>query len=174
MKTLGKATLLEVRSRVSDTRHAPGPHPYFPKWKQERGSGTVLAIGLILFAGALIFGVAQLGVAAAASSAAQKASDLGAIAGATETLSGGDGCAKAREYVSKNGASIRSCEVEGWMVKVEVERRTSARPGRTRLRPLRVRELMRGYSGNYCDRQCGGVGVGEGKDRGKTWNNEYP
>ena len=109
MKTLGKATLLEVRSRVSDTRHAPGPHPYFPKWRQERGSGTVLAIGLILFA-------------AAASSAAQKASDLGAIAGATETLSGGDGCAKAREYVSKNGASIRSCEVEGWMVKVEVER----------------------------------------------------
>ena len=122
MKTLGKATLLEVRSRVCDTRHAPGPHPYFPKWKQERGSGTVLAIGLILFAAALIFGVAQLGVAAAASSAAQKASDLGAIAGATETLSGGDGCAKAREYVSKNGASIRSCEVEGWMVKVEVER----------------------------------------------------
>lgn len=79
-----------------------------------------MAVGLILLGLSLILGVAQVGVAAAGSAAAHSASDLAAIAGATDLLSGGSGCGKAREYASKNQAIVTSCQVSGWMVTVEV------------------------------------------------------
>ena len=89
---------------------------------EERGSGTVMAIGVVLLGLSLLLGVAQVGVAAAGSAAAHRAADLAAIAGATSVLTGGDGCGAAGEYATKNGARLRSCSVNGWMVTVRVSK----------------------------------------------------
>lgn len=88
--------------------------------REERGSGTVMALGLILLGLALTLGLAQVGVAAVGSTAAHQASDLAAIAGATAVLTGGDGCVTAGEYATKNGSHLESCSVSGWMVTVRV------------------------------------------------------
>lgn len=87
---------------------------------QERGSGTVMALALILVALALILGVAQVGVAAAGGAASHNAADLAAIAGATDLMSGGEGCPLAKVYAAKNGARMVSCTVSGWMLSVKV------------------------------------------------------
>lgn len=86
----------------------------------ERGSGTVMAVGLILLGITLMLGVAQIAVAAAGASAAHGAADLAAITGATDVLTGGSGCSKAQEYAAKNHAQLVSCQVNGWMVRIEV------------------------------------------------------
>lgn len=88
--------------------------------RDERGSGTVMSLGLILLGLALTLGLAQVGVAAVGSTAAHQASDLAAIAGATAVLTGGDGCVTAGEYATKNGSHLESCSVSGWMVTVRV------------------------------------------------------
>lgn len=88
--------------------------------RDERGSGTVMALGLILLGLALTLGLAQVGVAAVGSTAAHQASDLAAIAGATAVLTGGDGCVTAGEYATKNGSHLESCSVSGWIVTVRV------------------------------------------------------
>lgn len=88
--------------------------------RDERGSGTVMALGLILLGLALTLGLAQVGVAAVGSTAAHQTSDLAAIAGATAVLTGGDGCVTAGEYATKNGSHLESCSVSGWMVTVRV------------------------------------------------------
>ena len=90
------------------------------KLREERGSGTVMALGLILLGLALTLGLAQVGVAAAGATAAHQASDLAAIAGATAVLTGGDGGATAGEYATKNGSHLETCSVSGWMVTVRV------------------------------------------------------
>lgn len=90
------------------------------KLREERGSGTVMALGLILLGLALTLGLAQVGVAAVGATAAHQASDLAAIAGATAVLTGGDGCATAGEYATKNGSHLETCTVSGWMVTVRV------------------------------------------------------
>ena len=90
------------------------------KLREERGSGTVMALGLILLGLSLTLGLAQVGVAAAGSAAAHQASDLAAIAGATAAPTGGDGCATAGDYATKNGSHLETCTVSGWMVTVRV------------------------------------------------------
>lgn len=87
---------------------------------QERGSGTVMALGLILLGLSLILGMAQIAVASVGAAGAHSAADLAAIAGATDLLAGGDGCGKAHEYATKNHATVESCRVSDWMVQVEV------------------------------------------------------
>lgn len=86
----------------------------------ERGSGTVMAVGLILLGVSLMLGVAQIAVAAAGATAAHEAADLTALMAATDVLTGGSGCATAAEYAAKNRATLASCQVNGWMVQVEV------------------------------------------------------
>lgn len=90
--------------------------------REERGSGTVMALALILLGVGIILAVSTLGVAVAGSSAAHTASDLAAIAGATDLLEGGDGCGVAREYASKNAAVLTDCRREGWLLTVRVRK----------------------------------------------------
>lgn len=88
--------------------------------REERGSGTVMALGLILLGITLTLGVAQVAVAAAGSTAAHGAADLAALMAATDVLTGGSGCGTAGEYATKNHVQLVSCQVNGWMVRVEV------------------------------------------------------
>lgn len=97
-----------------------GPGSLRERLREERGSGTIMALGLILLGLALTLGLAQVGVAAAGATAAHQASDLAAIAGATAVLTGGDGCVTAGEYATKNGSHLETCTVSGWMVTVRV------------------------------------------------------
>lgn len=86
----------------------------------ERASGTVITLGLILLGLSLTVGVAQIAVASTGSTIAHSAADLAAIAGATDLLSGGNGCDTAREYATKNHTTLVSCQVRDWLLRVEV------------------------------------------------------
>ena len=111
----------------------------------ERGSGTVLTLGLAAVALVLFACVALLAQAVSARGATQAAADLGALAAAehlrgsrvgplptagTGTGAGAQGasvaaCALARESVSLNGASLTGCAVlDDGVVQV-----TATRPG---------------------------------------------
>ena len=107
----------------------------------ERGSGTVLTLGLAAVALAMFASVALLAQAVSARGATQAAADLGALAAAEHLMgasrvgpspaaaAGTDAqsaaCALAREAVSLNGASLTGCAVLGDGV-VQV---TATRPG---------------------------------------------
>lgn len=80
---------------------------------RERGSGTVLVLGLVAVTLLLVVGVGALGAAQNARGAAQSAADLAAIAGATALRDGFDPCGTARATVSRNGAEVAACEVLG-------------------------------------------------------------
>lgn len=123
-KTPG-ATRRGVRRREAEVGAGCHPKRHPPRHgggglREERGSGTVMAMGLILLGATLILGMAQVGVAAAGSASARQAGDLAAIAGATAVLMDQDGCSTAGEYAVKNGARLTSCSVSGWMVTVTV------------------------------------------------------
>jgi secretion/DNA translocation related TadE-like protein len=88
----------------------------------ERGSASlwVLGVGLavLLFAGA----VAAAGSVLVARHRAQAAADLGALAGAVRAGEGPDAaCARARQIIEANGASLVECQVDGLDVVVGVE-----------------------------------------------------
>jgi secretion/DNA translocation related TadE-like protein len=90
--------------------------------KDERGSGTVLAVAMI---GLLVtVTVATSGVVGvvAGHRRAQSAADLSALAGATKLQSGADACQRARAIAGRNGADLRRCQVEGTEVVVVVAR----------------------------------------------------
>ena len=111
----------------------------------ERGSGTVLTLGLVAAALVLIAGVALLAGAQSARGAAQAAADLGALAAAEQLAAlvrpggprgwvqreaagqaGADAaCAIAREVVAANGAGLAGCALLGG----GVVRVTAVRPG---------------------------------------------
>lgn len=87
-------------------RHIPG---------SERGSGTVLALALVLVllvAGTSVGLLAQAGVLA---SRAAAAADLAALAAADAArgLAPGEPCAVAAEVAARNDARISSCSIEG-------------------------------------------------------------
>lgn len=84
----------------------------------QRGSGTVLLLGVV--AVVLMLGVALSTLASAqvARARAQSAADLAALAGAAAlrdaSFGGGDDpCAVAAEVVRRNGARLASCDDEG-------------------------------------------------------------
>lgn len=88
----------------------------------ERGSASlwVLGVGLtvLLFAGA----VAAAGSVLVAKHRAQAAADLGALAGAVHAGEGLDAaCARARQIIEANGASLVECQVDGLDVVVGVQ-----------------------------------------------------
>jgi len=81
----------------------------------ERGSGTVLALALVLVllvAGTAVGLLAQAGVLA---SRAAAAADLAALAAADAArgLAPGEPCAVAAEVAARNDARISSCSIEG-------------------------------------------------------------
>ena len=114
---------------------APGPRSSTPapasrRWRpSERGSGTVLALGLglvVIAAVALLLLLAQSAVAA---SRAAAAADLAALAAADAArgITSGEPCAVAREVALKNDAALVACS-EGTDATVQV--RTELGAGR--------------------------------------------
>ena len=87
---------------------------------QDRGSGTIAAIGVLLVAAALVVVVATAGAARAAASQARSVADLSALAGAEALARGGDACAVVAETAQASGAVVVACEQQGQDVGVRV------------------------------------------------------
>lgn len=86
----------------------------------ERGSGTALALALILILGAAGYILAALGAAFAAGQRAEAAADLAALAAAqvlNDPLAPGDPCRVAEEIAA---VPITRCEISGTEVIIEV------------------------------------------------------
>ena len=93
-----------------------------PGW-DERGSGTVYALGVIAVLLAAVVGIAGLIQAQSAAGRARAAADLAAISGATvlsSVIAPGDPCAMAQRVAAANGASVSACSVAGEDVTVSV------------------------------------------------------
>ena len=93
-----------------------------PGW-DERGSGTVYALGVIAVLLAAAVGIAGLIQAQSATGRARAAADLAAISGATvlsSVVAPGDPCAMAQRVAAANGASVSACSVAGEDVTVSV------------------------------------------------------
>ena len=100
-----------------------GPRRRRPADEGERGSGTVLVLGVIGVLLALAVGVVALIQAQAAAGRARLAADLAALGGATALNSitaPADPCAVAGGVARANGAALSSCAVTGEDVVVEV------------------------------------------------------
>jgi secretion/DNA translocation related TadE-like protein len=88
--------------------------------REQRGSATLFAVALI---GVLVLLGAALGVAGAmvhAHRVAQSAADLATLAGAQAQGQGTDGCAAAASVAAANGATVDSCTVDGFEVRLQV------------------------------------------------------
>jgi secretion/DNA translocation related TadE-like protein len=86
----------------------------------ERGSATLFAvavIGLLVLVGA---GLGVVGAMVHAHRVAQSAADLAALAGAEARGRGGDPCVAAASIAEANGATLDSCAVEGFDVRLQV------------------------------------------------------
>ena len=93
-----------------------------PRW-DERGSGTVYALGVIAVLLAAAVGIAGLIQAQSATDRARAAADLAAISGATvlsSVVAPGDPCAMAGRVAEANGASVSACSVDSEDVTVSV------------------------------------------------------
>lgn len=91
--------------------------------REERGSGTVLALGIIGVLVAVAVAVSGLIQAQAAAGRARSAADLSALAGATalsSVLAPADPCVTAGRVAQANGAVLESCVVDGEDVVVTV------------------------------------------------------
>ena len=98
-----------------------------PRW-DERGSGTVYALGIIAVLLAAAVGIAGLIQAQSATGRARAAADLSAISGATvlsSVAAPGDPCAMAQRVADANGATVSACSVAGEDVTVSVTVPTS-------------------------------------------------
>lgn len=94
----------------------------------ERGSGTVLALGIIGVLLAIAVAVSGLIQAQAAAGRARAAADLSALAGATalnSVLAPADPCPTAGRVAQANGAALESCVVDGEDVVVTVSVHTT-------------------------------------------------
>ena len=89
----------------------------------ERGSGTVYALGVIAVLLAAALGITGLIQAQSATGRARAAADLAAVSGATvlsSVIAPGDPCAMAQRVAAANGASVSACSVAGEDVTVSV------------------------------------------------------
>jgi secretion/DNA translocation related TadE-like protein len=89
--------------------------------RDERGAATVLVLtmaGLLMFIGAALAVVIAI---VAAHRTAQAAADLAALTGAQAAAEGRDACSAARVVARDNRAELRSCDVTGHVVQVDVE-----------------------------------------------------
>ncbi|WP_281241804.1 Rv3654c family TadE-like protein [Actinomyces ruminicola] len=89
----------------------------------ERGSGTVMVLGIIAVVLCLGLGATGLIQAQAAGGRARSAADLAALAGATALTSvfaPADPCATAQRVARANGAELGACTINGEDVTVTV------------------------------------------------------
>ncbi|WP_250029180.1 Rv3654c family TadE-like protein [Paractinoplanes maris] len=97
---------------------------------RDRGAATilVLAFGLLLTVAGLA--AAAVGAARVGRHQARTAADLGALAGAAQTIFGQEhACARAQQFVIANQARMTSCVVEGLDITVRAEVVVRAVPG---------------------------------------------
>jgi secretion/DNA translocation related TadE-like protein len=91
--------------------------------RREHGGVSVLAIVAIVFAAALMMGVARLGHAASARARAETAADASALAAAGVLARGGSASAAsaaAATTAATNGARLDHCDCAGSRPEVEV------------------------------------------------------
>ncbi|WP_103063764.1 Rv3654c family TadE-like protein [Actinomyces qiguomingii] len=89
----------------------------------ERGSGTVMVLGIIAVALCLALGATALIQAQAASGRARSAADLAALAGATalnSVFAPADPCVTAQRVARANGGDVAGCNIDGEDVTVTV------------------------------------------------------
>ncbi|WP_122261161.1 Rv3654c family TadE-like protein [Ornithinimicrobium cerasi] len=82
----------------------------------ERGSGTVLAVGLVAVVSTLLLAGLLVAAVAVAGQQARTAADLAALAAAGQVVHGGDEpttCAVARQVAERNGGGLTGCSVVG-------------------------------------------------------------
>ena len=91
--------------------------------RDDEGSATVTASGIITAVVSLALAVVALGVHTSDTHRARVAADLAAVAGATAMYRGGDACATADRTAQLNGARVVSCEVTAGDVVVAATRR---------------------------------------------------
>lgn len=118
----GLRRFLALRRHRSGEWNPAGGGPRRRRLAGERGSGTVLVLGVIGVLLALAVGVAALIRAQAAAGRARLAADLAALGGATALNSitaPADPCAVAGGVARANGAALSSCAVTGEDVVVE-------------------------------------------------------
>jgi secretion/DNA translocation related TadE-like protein len=118
-----------VRAHWPSPRNVHSPHDPHRSRRRERGSGTVLALGLglvVIMAAALLLLLAQ---SAAAASRAAAAADLAALAAADAArgITSGEPCAVARQVALQNNATVLAC-FEAPDATVQVRTRLSAGP----------------------------------------------
>lgn len=90
---------------------------------RERGSATVLSIGVLGATVALAAGFAAVGQAGAARHQAQSAADAAALAAATKVLWGEtEACAAAAAIAAENDTELERCRVNDLEVHVAVTR----------------------------------------------------
>ncbi|GAA1450260.1 secretion/DNA translocation related TadE-like protein [Nesterenkonia lacusekhoensis] len=101
-----------MRARETDTVPARGDTE---RGASERGSGTVLVLGMIAVLVLLLGLVHLLSASATAAAQAARAADLAALAGADAArgLTSEDPCSVAEEVATANGAQLSSCTVGG-------------------------------------------------------------
>ncbi|NYJ73411.1 Rv3654c family TadE-like protein [Allobranchiibius huperziae] len=91
------------------------------RWARDRGSGTVLMVGVIAVVLCVLGGGLALVSAVQASMRARTAADMAALAGESALLKGGvDPCAAAARVASAGGATLRTCTPTGDSVTVDV------------------------------------------------------
>lgn len=87
------------------------------RWRldPQRGSGTVLALGVVAVLGAVALVAGSAGSVALARHRAETAADLGALAAADRLGHSSDtqACGVAASVVAANEASLESCDVDG-------------------------------------------------------------
>ena len=88
----------------------------------QRGSATVLVVGLTGVLVTVTLLVAVIGGVIADQRRVEAAADLAALAGAGAVQAGADGCTAARRVAGRNGGILRRCAVDGDVVTVEVGR----------------------------------------------------
>lgn len=83
--------------------------------QDQRGSGTVLALALIMVLLTLLGAIQALSLVAVSSAQAARGADLSALAGADAArgLTAGDPCAVARAVAARNRVEVTSCTVTG-------------------------------------------------------------
>ena len=88
---------------------------------RDRGSGSVLVVGLVLALLVLTAGGLAIGSAVVASGRARTAADLAALAGAAGLRGGssaGASCGEAARVAAANGSRLTGCAVSGFDVEV--------------------------------------------------------
>jgi secretion/DNA translocation related TadE-like protein len=85
------------------------------RWRDDRGSGGMLALALLAVLAVLAVTAAGIGAVLAARQRVVAAADAGALAAADTALGFHPGvpCGVAEEVVAAHGATLASCEVDG-------------------------------------------------------------